>query len=227
MIKLNLQLFGGRGADSGYSGGVSTAGGSRGASHFYDKTKKFQGMSIHEFENAIREKKNEYIGVFDKDGKLIVAGTSGNNGSVAIPTEAPGFENAHTLTHNHPYDSTRIVGGTFSEADVQNHLALGFKGETRAVTNGPNENTYIFRAKSGATQNSVKMSIAASKVGAAYKKEGTKLVQKVQGKLAKKGKTLPVSKQSQVFIGNVQRMWKKSGIERYGYEYIEVKKSHW
>lgn len=226
MQKLNLQLFGGRGANSGYAGGRSTGGGSRGVSRFYDKTKEFKGMSIHEFENAIRDKKTEYIGIFDKDGNLIVAGTSNNKGSVAIPSNAPGFKNGYTLTHNHPYDGGRIIGGSFSEADVQNHLALRFKGETRAVTNGPNENTYIFRAKRGVKQNSVKMSTAAAKVGSQYPSEAKKTLTRVKNRLAKQGKSLN-GKDNQVYIGTAKRLWKKANVERYGYEYINVTKKRW
>lgn len=90
MLRLNVQLFGGRGADSGYSGDASTGGDGRKVSRFYDKTDKYKGMTMHEFENAIRDKKTEFIGIYDKNGKLIVAGTSGNKGSVAVPSNAPG-----------------------------------------------------------------------------------------------------------------------------------------
>ena len=143
MIKINIQCFGGRGANSGYGQGTSTGGEGSRVSAFYDKTKKYQGMSIHQFENAVRDKSVEYIALYDKDGKLIVAGTSNNKGAVVIPTGHPNFKDAVTLTHNHPYKGRRIIGGSFSGADVQNHLRFGFKGETRAVSNGPNENTYI------------------------------------------------------------------------------------
>lgn len=226
MIKLNLQLFGGRGADSGYGGGTSTSGKKTGGSRFYDKTSKFKGMDLHEFENAIRDKKTEYIGIFDKDGNLIIAGTSGNKGSVAIPSNHPDFSKIHSLTHNHPYSDGRIIGGSFSEADVQNHLRLNIPGETRAVTNGPNENTYIFRAKKGTKQNVNGMVVTASKVGRDYKSQAQKALDKVNKKLRKQGKSLN-GKTNQVYIGTAKRLWKNANVDRYGYEYIEVRKKHW
>ena len=100
--------------DSGWGKGINTGEGSR-ATAFYDKTKRFANMSIHEFENAIREKSVEYVGLFDKDGKLVVAGTSNNKGAVAIPTMHPDFEKAVTLTHNHPNGDKRVIGGLFPQ----------------------------------------------------------------------------------------------------------------
>ena len=119
MIKINIQLFGGRGANSGYGQGISTGGDGSRVSAFYDKTKKYQGMTIHQFENAVRDKSVEYIGLYDKDGKLIVAGTSNNKGAVAIPTGHPNFKDAVTLTHNHPYKGRRIIGHNHTEATMK------------------------------------------------------------------------------------------------------------
>lgn len=211
--------------DSGWGKGINTGEGSR-ATAFYDKTKRFANMSIHEFENAIREKSVEYVGLFDKDGKLVVAGTSNNKGSVAIPTMHPDFEKVVTLTHNHPNGDKRVIGGSFSPADVGNHIRLGLSGETRAVASGPNENTYIFRAKKGARQNSAKMLTAVDKVKKEYKSRAQKSVDSVRRKLATKGKTLN-GKDNQVYIGTAKRMWKDSGMEKFGYEYVEVKKKRW
>lgn len=225
MLRLNVQLFGGRGADSGYSGDTSTGGDGRKVSRFYDKTTKYKGMTMHEFENAIRDKKTEFIGIYDKNGKLIVAGTSGNKGSVAIPSNAPGFENAYTMTHNHPYDNGRVIGGSFSGADIQSHLRFNL-GETRAVTNGPNEHTYIFRNKKGSSQSQKQMAKIARNFDRKYTREANKSVDKVTKKLSKKGKSLG-NKGGQVYIGTAKRLWKNADVQRYGYEYVEVKKAHW
>lgn len=151
-----IVMRGGRGASSSYGGDRNT-GGTGKPMKFYDKTKSFQGMTKHEFENAIRDKTVEYIGVFNDKGELLVAGTSYSPNAVGVPTNHPRWNEVHDLTHNHPYkpanEPNRTIGATFSTADVENHLALDIKGETRAVSNGPNENTYIFRAKAGAKQN--------------------------------------------------------------------------
>lgn len=226
MFSLNIQLFGGRGADSGYGGGTSTSGGRRGGGRFYDRTDKYKGMDLHTFENAIRDKSTEYIGIFDKDGNLVIAGTSGNKGSVAIPSNHPEFSKIHNLTHNHPYGDGRVIGGSFSEADVQNHLRLNIQGETRAVTNGPNENTYIFRAKAGTKQNVNGMIKAASKVGRDYKAKAQKTLDEVNKKLQKQGKSLN-GKTNQVYIGTAKRLWKNANVDKYGYEYIDVTKKRW
>lgn len=226
MIKINIQQFGGRGANSGYGQGVNTGGDSSHVSAFYDKTKKYQGMTIHQFENAVRDKSVEYIALFDKNGNLLVAGTSYNKGAVAVPIGHPKFKEAVTLTHNHPYQGNRIIGGSFSAKDVQNHLRFRLKGETRAVSNGPNENTYIFRAKKGAKQNIQKMTSIADKMNVRYEATAQKTLDSVKKDLSSRGKSLN-GKDNQVYIGTAKRLWKKANVNRYGYEYVEVNKSRW
>lgn len=204
MIKINIQCFGGRGANSGYGQGISTGGDSSRVSAFYDKTKKYQGMTIHQFENAVRDKSVEYVALFDRDGKMIVAGTSNNKGSVAIPTGHPKFQEAVTLTHNHPYQGGRIIGGSFSGADIQTHLRLGLKGETRAVSNGFNENTYIFRAKQGTKQNKKEMTSIADSFNKKYKAMAQKTLNGVRKDLSAHGKSLN-GRDNQVYIGTAKR----------------------
>ena len=183
-------------------------------------------MTIHQFENAVRDKTVEYLALYDKDGKLIVAGTSNNKSAVAIPTGHPRFKDAVTLTHNHPYHGGRIIGGSFSEADIQNHLRFGFKGETRAVSNGPNENTYIFRSKKGVKQKVEIMSAVAGRIGGHYKSTAQKSLDAVKKKLEGQGKPLN-GKDNQVYIGTAKKLWKKANVNYYGYEYIEVNKARW
>lgn len=229
-MRYRICLHGGRGASSSYGGDKNTAGDDRPVK-FYDKTDKYQGMSMHEFENAVRDKTVEYIGIFDGDGNLIVAGTSNNPHKVAIPSNHPRFQEAVTLTHNHPYkpadDPSRTIGASFSEADVRNHVLFGFKGETRAVSNGPNENTYIFRAKSGATQNRSDMLTYAREFQPKFDSAATTTLNAVNKRLATQGKTLTVGQKSQVMLGAAKRVWKSHVVEKAGYEYIEVKKAHW
>jgi hypothetical protein len=186
---------------------------------------------MHEFENAVRDKTVEYIGLFDDKGNLVVAGTSFNPGKVAIPTNHPQFKDAQTLTHNHPYrpadDPDRTIGASFSEADVRNHVLFGFKGETRAVSNGPNENTYIFRAKAGAKTNQAAMLKITSGFEAKFKRGAATQLGRVTKRLASQGKTLTNGQRSQVYLGAAKKVWKYHAVERAGYEYIEVKKAHW
>ena len=70
------------------------------------------------------------------------------------------------------------------------------------------------------------MAHIANRFDAQYKRNAAKSVDRVTKKLAKKGKSLG-NKSNQVYIGTAKRMWKDAHVERYGYEYIEVKKAHW
>ncbi len=227
----HIIMRGGRGASSSHGGGTNTGGGGRGPTKFYDKTKKYQGMSKHEFENAIRDKTVEYIGVFNDKGELLVAGTSYNPHAVVVPTNHPRWNEVTDLTHNHPYkpkdEPHRTIGATFSTADVENHIRLGLKGETRAVSNGPNENTYIFRAKAGAKQNSNAFLKHSAKSETAWHKTSSKKVKEVEERLAKQGKTLSPSQRKQIVYGTAKHSWKAKAVEKSGYEYIEVKKARW
>lgn len=229
-MKYRICLCGGRGASSSY-GGDKTTGGDGRPVKFYDKTDRYKGMSVHEFENAVRDKTVEYIGLFDDKGNLVVAGTSYNPGRVAIPTNHPNFKEVQTLTHNHPYkpvdDPNRTIGASFSDADVRNHVLFGFKGETRAVSNGPNENTYIFRAKSGAKQNNTAMLKYTSEFKDRFNKKAVANLNKVNSRLAKEGKKLTEGQKNQVTLGAAKRVWKNHAVGKAGYEYIEVKKAHW
>lgn len=223
-------MYGGRGASSSYGGDKNTSGDNRPVK-FYDKTKRFQGMTKHEFENAIRDKTVEYIGVFNDKGELIVAGTSNNPHKVAIPNNHPRWNEVHDLTHNHPYkpadEPHRTIGATFSTADVKNHIGLGLKGETRAVSNGPNENTYIFRAKAGVKQDEQAFLDHASKAESAWRQRADSTEAAVKKRLAAQGKTLTPGQRKQVRYGVFKKAWQADAVTKAGYEYIEVKKSHW
>lgn len=215
--------MGGRGAS--YKGSVSTEGGKGGT--FYE-SKQYSGMSLHDFENAIRNKDKEYIGLVDKDGNIIVAGTSGKSGSVVIPTTHPEFNNAVGMTHNHPSNPNRPIGGSFSQADVENMAILKHQF-IRAVAGGKNENTYIIRAKNGTVQNSKKLLKYAQTIGSdkSSSKIGIRAVNSAEKVAAKKGKTLTSAQKNQIYIGSQKRVWKSSTVIKSGYEYIEVKRPKW
>lgn len=229
-MEYRVCMHGGRGASSSHGGDRNTGGTGR-RMKFYDKTAKYQGMSKHEFENAIRDKTVEYIGIFNDKGELIVAGTSHSPNAVAVPTNHPRWGEVQDLTHNHPYrpanEPHRTIGASFSTADVTNHIYLGIKGETRAVSNGPNENTYIFRAKPGAKTYPNKMLQHASRAENAWNREMNKTLSKVEKRLAKQGKQLTPGQRKQVIYGTAKRPWQSSAVQSAGYEYIEVKKAHW
>lgn len=229
-MKYMICMYGGRGASSSYGGDRNTGGNGR-PMKFYDKTQKYQGMTKHQFENAIRDKTVEYIGIFNDKGELVAAGTSYNPNAVAVPTNHPRWNEVHDLTHNHPYkpanEPNRTIGASFSGADVANHIALGIKGETRAVSNGPNENTYIFRAKAGAKQNSTRMAKYADAADKKWHKAYSQKLNQVEKRLSKQGKKLTAGQRNQVVYGSAKKVWQSHVVEKAGYEYIEIKKAHW
>lgn len=225
--------MGGRGGASGFDTGTSTGADRKSGAKFYDRTAQFEGMTLHEFENAIRDKKTEYIGLFDKEGKLIVAGTSGQKGSVAVPTGHPEFSKTVTLTHNHPSAHGRGIGGTFSEADVINHAWLQVKGaapslqQTRAVASGKGENTYIMRNGAKANVNHLLQTAQLIDKSNTMSKTGNKVLDAVKATVALKyGKTLSSVEQNMVYLGALKRIW-KDRASKSGFDYIEVKKSRW
>lgn len=194
---------------------------------FYDLTDVYGGMKLRDFEKTIKDKKQEYIGLADKNGNIIIAGTSGLEGEVVVPTSHPEFKNVKGITHNHPNEGNRMIGGTFSGADVINTVALNLD-YTRAVAKGQNENTYIIRKKAGAKQDQARMHSYATRAGARKNVEKiyNSAVNKVNSKLASQGKPkLSPRKESQVGLGALKRRWKNDIVSKYGYEYIENKKS--
>jgi len=216
--------MGGRGASSGRSHSMS--GGGR-TIQFHDVTQRFKGMDVHEFENAIRDYKTEYAGVFDKNGVLIQAVTSGKQGSTAIP---PSGSAANVLTHNHPYHGDRRVGGTFSEADITILGKYSNLDSVRISTNGVHENTYIMRKGKNANPTKLKDLAEKSKNGGQGSMQdiGKKALAKHAANMKKKGYSDVeiANKKKQLYLGPMKQYW-KTNAEKAGYEYIEVKTAHW
>lgn len=218
--------MGGRGASSGagnrkYSG----ANASGQARVFYDRTQQFAGMSMHEFENAIRDFSQEYIGGFDNSGKLIVAGTSKNGGSVVVPTGHPEFSRIATLTHNHPSDSTRPLGGTLSEADVKILGRYGNLSSMRAVANGKGEHSYIMQQSSGRTANHTGLMAAA--ITAEHSGQLARMGQAAVTKFQKSvGRPLTKAETNRAYIGGMKNAWNNIAKQN-GFDYVALKKAPW
>ena len=211
-IMCNLVLSGGRGADSGYGKeGINTASNNK-AMPFYDKTDKYRGMHYLDFEEKIRGKNVEYVGLYDETGKIVVAGTSYNSEAVGIPTSHPDFNKATRLTHNHPADATRLLGGSFSSADVVNNSLLNMNS-IRAVAK---EKTYtIQKSKTFKESDRRRMSIKALKSDTIWDK-ARKLLSKVNnGSLTHKNIQT-------IKLGYGTRVWKNL-TKNSGYDYIEKK----
>lgn len=205
--------MGGRGAYS-YTGGNEKLGPAT------DLTSKYTGMSLHEFENTIRHEKYEIAGIFDKTGTLLKATTNNDSGSVGIPRMA----GAYTVTHNHPIEDNRMIGGTLSGVDADAHLLVKYNlNSIRAVSHGPNENTYILRRKSGSKQDEAAFVKYLNK----YTNKTETAKQYARAVNAVKNKKLTPKQLSQVGYGSLKHWWKSGKISKYGFEYVEVKKSHW
>ena len=154
LIKLDIQLFGGRGASSfgGTRGGKLM--GRRGKPSEQLDISALQGFSVKEkaeFEKFMDMKANEveYGYLMDKDGK-VVAGAKGNRHSVGIAYN--GSEEGFDLTHNHP----DAYGGTFSGPDIA-HLTEAKLHSIRAVAK---EGTYSMTAKKGANFDGLNRALA-------------------------------------------------------------------
>lgn len=214
--------MGGRGAS--YKGSSSTGNSDR-KSNFYE-VKKFKGMSLHEFENSIRDKDIEYLGLVDNKGNIITAGTSYNKGSVSIPTSHPEFSKAVGMTHNHPYSDGRSIGGTFSGADIKGMLTFNHEF-VRAVTNGKNENTYILKRKTNSNSRGLYKYADKMTSDSKIQKRGNAAIKKVREKLSKQGKSLTRKQENQIFLGVQKHVWKNKIVKDLGFDYVEVKKSRW
>lgn len=217
--------MGGRGSSSGAGRRMKGTTASGGIGVAYDVTNRYKNMGMHEFENAIRGEKFEIVGGFDKDGKLVVASTSYNEGSTVVPTGHAGFSKVTTLTHNHPSSPDRPVGGTLSEADVRflaNHSNLT---SIRAVANGKAENTYILQQASGKVINrtGLKKAVIAVENFNTMHNMGSKAVSKAEANI---GGTLTGAQRTAVYIGGMKNAWANIA-NKNGLTYTPLKHVSW
>ena len=163
MLKLNLQFFGGRGTGSssggGGAGGATGTGyggkgkslGLAGQTYFENGNKTSVEGTLNYWENKSKDLKKEELLMIGEDG-FAVGYFKGGATSVAFTIPDGADTSKLVLTHNHPYGGKdgRTIGGSFSNADLKNHINLGFK-ETRATSK---EGTYSFKATKGVKQDS-------------------------------------------------------------------------
>ena len=215
-----MALHGGRGANSSYGKEGVNTGGNEKPLPFYDRTELYRGMSRTEYERRIRNRKVEWIGMYDENDNILIAGTSNNKGAVAVPTTHPDFKKATRMTHKHPADmKTRYVGGPLSEPDVMVATSKGFNS-VRAVS--PENKDYQFarvrETKTGTSRlykNAVK--IASTN---AYSKAGNQAVKKVNAKLKSQGKNMSQKVYDQVYLGVGKHIW-QNAQKSTGWEYSE------
>lgn len=210
-MKINIQRFGGRGASSSLVS--KNLEGQQGQSRLYDLTDKYKGMNYLEFERRIRNRKNEYIGLYNDKGEIVFAGTSYSNSNVGVPND---LREATGLTHNHPIGKGREVGGTFSSADVFNHINLKLK-TTRAVAN---EQGYVIQTNKGITKKQRENMLSTSLKANNYYNRVRKTT---MNKALKKLKGISNKNLQYIELGVLTRYWRrKINGTNSGYSYIEI-----
>ena len=133
MIKMELQLFGGRGASQtkpSKVGGFKVKkvtlndGGTieLGSPLIYGgKDPALSGdirSKIEDWEAKRRKNKIEYATILDENGN-VVSESRGGKGSVKTSLSARMTENS-VFSHNHPREEGDVLSGTFSDADLRN-----------------------------------------------------------------------------------------------------------
>ncbi len=221
MIKINLQFFGGRGAASaggsgrGFTGtGYGGSGQSLGLAGqtYIDGNKVSVGGTLDYWEGKSKDLKHEELLMIGEDG---FATGYFKGGATSVGFSIPdGVDPAKTvLTHNHPYGGKdgRTIGGSFSNADLNNHINLGFK-ETRATSV---EGTYSFKAAKGVKQNPSGF----QKALAGRKAEVSKKADAKYRAAQKKGST---KSYIDTYL-ETSHEWYKANCSKYGYEYSFTK----
>lgn len=223
MIKINLQFFGGRGAASAGGGGGFTGAGYGGTAQslglagqtYIDGNKVSVDGTLNYWEGKSKDLKHEELLMIGEDG-FATGYFKGGATSVGF-TIPDGVDPAKTvLTHNHPYGGKdgRTIGGSFSNADLNNHINLGFK-ETRATST---EGTYSFKAAKGVKQNPKGFQKALAGRSAEVSKKADaryKAAQKKGGKAAQKSYIDTYLEES--------HKWYSKNCSKYGYDYSFTK----
>lgn len=212
--------MGGRGA-AGKWKTVSSGGGGK-APPFHE-IKSLEGLTVREFEDKIRTSEHEYVGLVNKQGVVYLAGTSYQKGSVGIPVGHPDFKKSVGHTHNHPSSGDRMIGATFSGADVEN-MATFKHSFVRACASWPNENTYILRTRKGARHDYSALRTYAAKSEDKINRIVDSEYEKAETKINAKGKHLSKQHKNQIALGAVKKVWKSPEVQKAGFEYIEIKK---
>lgn len=182
---------------------------------------KFDGYTLEQVENRLRNLKHEELFVFDENGKIIAA-YKGNASSVEFPSSIQNVKGA-TVTHGHPKGAAEF-GGTFSYADMKNMLDSQWK-EHRATAAGQGEMNYILRKGKNANAKGFY-----NRLDADYPKMKASISKKYSDVYAREKKKGTSVKQAehiarQEAVGTLNAYYKKTASE-YGYEYVNRKKKY-
>lgn len=211
MIKLDLQFFGGRGSGSasgGGGGGNLVFGGPANqlglaGQTYFEGNKVSVSGTVDYWENKSRDLDHEELLMIGEDG--FAAGYfKGERGSVGFNIPNGVDPKKTVLTHNHPVKQKdgRTISGSFSDADLTNHIKLGFK-ETRAVGV---EGSYSFKTTSKSNPTGFQKALGTRK--------------STVSKAADKRYTQPGNTKSYIDIYlEESHKWYSKNAGKYGYDY--------
>lgn len=148
--------------------------------------------------------------------QLLVVGQDGialgyfDGGKTSVGFELPDGVDPSTLTitHVHPVNNDRNIGGGFSNADVINHINLGL-AETRAVAQ---EGSYSFRTTSESDPKGFKSALA-NRQSVCLKQQRAAIKA-----LEKQGITLTAQEKMDIYL-RASDIWYQNMANRYGYIY--------
>ena len=163
--------------------------------------------TVDKWENKLRTLDHEQLLMVNDDG-YAVAYFDGGKQSVSFRVPDNVDTSKVVLTHIHPAEGDRTIGGTFSDADLLNHIRIGFK-ETRAASD---EGTYYFRAGKGADPKGFIKDLASRE------REVDKYVDQAVKKYKAAGKTLDYKAHNDFWLQAHDR-WMRVHAAKNGYIY--------
>lgn len=216
MIRVNLQLLGGRGASAfrESSGKLieDLLGKGRGTLNPLDAS-KYGGLL--EAEGAIRGLKRERALIYEDIAASPVAAFQGNRHSVGM--DAAALTATSSMTHNHP-DARR--GGTFSFQDISTHTMQDLRRSRAAGREG----TYYLNATNKARPEAFNRRVAKDipRLEKRMRKASDSVVKRFRNKEITEAQMRGM--QRQVIVGELHKYYKRVAPQ-YGYVYGRQKLS--
>lgn len=184
-----------------------------GQTYFYDGNNTSTRATVDNWESKRGDLDHEELLMVDDDG-FAIGYFKGDKDSVAFNVPRGVDTSKITLTHNHPTSGdARSIGGSFSDADIKNHLAFGFK-ETRATAK---EGTYSFKTTSESDAKGFSKALSGRKTAV------NKAYDDTVSSMKKKGYTLTETEGIDLYL-RISDSWYKATASKYGYEYTFTKR---
>lgn len=200
---------GGGGTFSTGRGGKANPQGLAGQTYF-DGNKVSVGGTLNYWEGKSKDLNHEEMLLIGEDG-FAVGYFKGGATSVAFTIPNGADPSKLTLTHNHPHGTKatggRTIGGSFSNADLKNHIQLGLKESRACATEG----TYSFKATKGQKQDSAGFMKALNGRQAECSAKADKVYKAAQAKGSKKSYI-------DTYLETCHE-WYQTNSSKYGYTY--------